>query len=393
MKEPFSSLAFKVSTDPFVGSLTYLRVYSGEIRSGANLFNPLKGKRERIHKILQMHAEKRIELERAFVGHIVAVTGLKVTTTGETLCSDHKPIVFDLMEFPEAVISVAIEPKTTVDEKKLMDVLVQLEKEDPSFSYRHNKETGQLLIEGMGELHLEIIVDRLKREFKVGVRVGQPQVSYRESILQTKQEENTFQKEYNGKLQFGHVRLQVEPYHDEDQQQGVFFESKLTSKQLPAKFLKAVEKSIKDTALGGALTGYSLINLKVTLLEAQYREEDAAEVAYIIAASQAFLQACRQAELELLEPIMSLEIVTPSDYTGDIISDINMKRGKVLNMGSRQNKEVVWAQAPLAELFGYSTSLRSKSQGRAHFTMSFKMYQGVPKEISKQILEKRGIFI
>ncbi len=389
-KDLFSGLAFKIATDPFVGSLTYIRIYSGELKSGSSVFNPLKKKKERINKILQMHADKRTELELASAGDIVAISGLKFTMTGETLCADHKPIVYDLMEFPETVISVAIEPKTTADEKKLMETLGQLKKEDPSFSYHHNKETGQLLIYGMGELHLEIIADRLQREFKVGVRVGKPQVSYRESILICAETESTFQKEHAGKVQFGHVRLNVEPC---DYQQGVLFESQVTKKQIPLEFIKAIEQSVSDTAPGGALAGYPLLNIKVTLLEAQYREEESSEVAYIIAASQAFVEACRKAKLKLLEPIMDLEVVTPSDYTGDIIADINMKRGKILNMGTKQNKEVVEAETPLAEMFGYSTDLRSKSQGRANFTMNFKMYQEIPMDLAKQILEKKGIFI
>ena len=386
----FAGLAFKIATDPFVGSLTYVRIYSGELKSGAQVYNPLKKKKERINKILQMHADKRTELQTAVAGDIVAISGLKFTTTGETLCDNHKPIIFDLMEFPETVISVAIEPKTTADEKKLMETLDQLKIEDPSFNYNHNKETGQLLIYGMGELHLEIIADRLQREFKVGVRVGKPQVSYRESITGPSTSESTFHKEQGGKMVFGHVQLKVEPA---DCQGGVLFESNLTKKQLPQDIIDSIEKSIHDTAPGGALAGYPFLNIKVTLEAAQYNEEESAEVAYVIAASQAFTEACRKAGLQLLEPIMELEVVTPGDYTGDIISDINMKRGKILNMGSKQNKEVVEAEVPLAEMFGYSTDIRSKSQGRASFTMNFAKYQDIPMDMAKQILEKKGIFI
>jgi elongation factor G len=390
VSELFSGLAFKIATDPFVGSLTYVRIYSGELKVGQNVMNPLKNKKERINKILQMHADKRTELDVAKAGDIVAISGLKFTVTGETLCADHKPIVYDLMEFPETVISIAIEPKTTADEKKLLTSLEQLKIEDPSFTYHNNKETGQLLIFGMGELHLEIIADRLEREFKVGIRVGKPQVSYRESITSQISEEATFNKEHAGKMQFGHCVIKVEPT---DYQAGVLFESEITKRDLPQEFIDAIETSIQNTAPGGALAGYPFINIKATLIEAQYNEEDASDVAYSIAASQAFRDACRKADLSLLEPVMALEVITPQDYTGDVISDINMKRGKVLNMLNKQSKEVVEAEVPLAELFGYSTDLRSKTQGRANFTMNFDKYVEIPMTLAKVILEKRGIYI
>ena len=390
LSEPFSALAFKIMSDPFVGSLTFIRIYSGEIKAGQAILNPHKKKKERVNKIVQMHADKRTELPTAGAGDIVALSGLKMTTTGETLCTDHKPIIYDLMEFPETVISVAIEPKTTADEKKLMETLDQLKIEDPSFQYNHNKETGQLLIYGMGELHLEIIADRLQREFKVGVRVGKPQVSYRESISATKEAEATFNKEQAGKVQFGQVKLRVEPW---DYQAGVLFESEVTKRELPQEFIDSIENSIKNTAPGGALAGYPFLNMKVTLLNAEYREEESSEVAYAIAASQAFVSACREASLQLLEPIMTLEVVSPAEYTGDIISDINAKRGKIMGMGSKQNKEVLDAEVPLAELFGYSTDLRSKSQGRASFTMTFFKYKDIPRDMAKELLEKKGIYI
>jgi len=386
----FSGLAFKIATDPFVGSLTFVRIYSGTMKMGQSIFNPHKKKKERVNKILQMHADKRTELQEAKAGDIVAISGLKFTTTGETLCTDHKPIVYDLMEFPETVISVAIEPKTTADEKKLMTSLEQLKIEDPSFTYRNNKETGQLLIFGMGELHLEIIADRLQREFKVGVRVGSPQVSYRESILKESKAESTFNKEQAGKVQFGHCEIKVEPF---DEQGGVHFETELTKKDLPQEFLDSIAKSIHDTAPGGALAGYPFINIKATLVRAEYREEDSSEVAYSIAASQAFRDACQKAGVKLLEPVMALEVISPSEYTGDVISDINMKRGKILNMGAKQNKEQIEAEVPLSEMFGYSTDLRSKSQGRASFTMNFDKYVDIPNALAKELMEKRGIYI
>lgn len=386
----FSGLAFKITSDPFVGLLTYVRVYSGEIKVGQNIYNPLKKKKERVNKILQMHADKRKEIPTAKAGDIVALSGMKFTTTGETLCTDHKPIIFDLMEFPESVISVAIEPKTTADEKKLLATLEQLKIEDPSFNFSNNAETGQLLIFGMGELHLEIIADRLQREFKVGVNVGKPQVAYRESISKMAEAEATFNKEHGGKVQFGHVRLRVEPNPGIDT---IEFHSEVTKKQLPLDFIEAIEKSIRDTAPAGALAGYPFIQMKVTLLDAQYSEEDSTEVAYVIAASQAFMKACRESSLELYEPIMDLEILTPAEYTGDVIADVNQKRGQIASMNPKQNKEVIKAEVPLAELFGYSTDLRSRSQGRASFSMEFLKYEMIGKDLAKKVLEAKGIYI
>jgi elongation factor G len=386
----FSALAFKIASDPFVGSLTYIRVYSGTVKTGQTILNPIKKKKERIGKILLMHANKREEVNEAKAGDIVAISGLKFTITGETLCVDHKPVIFDLMEFPETVISVAIEPKTTADEKKLMESLDTLKKEDPSFSYQHNSETGQLLILGMGELHLEIIADRLEREFKVGIRVGKPQVSYREGIQAVGTAENSFNREQAGKNQFGHCKLQVEPHACDGQ---VVFETKLTKRDIPQEFIDAIEKSVLDTAPGGGLAGYAFINMKVTLLEAQYNEMESVEVAYTIATAQAFRQACQEAGISLMEPVMAVEVLTPTDYTGDIISDINTKRGKVINMGTKGNKDQIDAEVPLAELFGYSTDLRSKSQGRANFTMTFDHYEEMSHSFAKEILEKKGIYI
>jgi elongation factor G len=390
IEEMFSGIAFKIATDPFVGSVTFVRIYSGKLESGQTVYNPIKKKRERINKIFQMHADKRTELQEAFAGDIVAVAGFKDTTTGETLCTENKPIIYDLMEFPETVISVAIEPKTAADEKKLLNTLEQLKNEDPSFTFRNNQETGQLLILGMGELHLEIIADRLQREFNVGIRVGKPQVSYRESISGTASEGYTFHKELAGKIQFGQVTLKVEPA---DYQAGVQFESSVTNKQLGQNFIDAIKKSVMDTAPGGAMAGYPFLNIKATLTGAEFNENESSEVAYAIAASSAFRDACKKAGVRLLEPVMELEVVTPQDYTGDVISDINAKRGKILTMGIKQNKDLISAEVPLAELFGYSTDLRSKSQGRASFTMKFKSYVEMPTELAKSTLEKKGIYI
>lgn len=387
--EGFSGLAFKIATDPFVGQLTFFRIYSGEVKAGAQIYNPLSDKKERVGKILQMHANKRDELSEAKAGDIVALTGLKYTTTGQTLCATNKPIIYDLMEFPETVISIAIEPKTSADEDKLSKTLDQLKMEDPSFKYLHNKETGQLLIYGMGELHLEIIVDRLEREFKVGVNVGSPQVAYRESILAAGSASKEYRNEINGKSQYGEVTLEVEPIEE----QTVIFEAKFSSREIPKEFFKAVEQGVMDSVPGGALAGYPFIGVKVTLKDMKYDEVDSNEVAYTIAASQAFREACQNGGLCLMEPYMDLEALAPQENAGDVISDLNARRGKIQSMNPKGNKEIIKAEVPLAQMFGYSTDLRSKTQGRASFSMSFKHYEKMEHSLAKQVLEKRGIFI
>ena len=387
-KEPFSALAFKISTDPFVGGLTYTRIYSGEIKAGQMVYNSVKSKRERVGKILQMHANKREELSKASAGDIVAISGFKETVTGETLCKEQSPIVFDLMQFPQSVISIAIEPKTTADEKKLMNTLNQLKLEDPSFGFQHNAETGQLLLSGMGELHLEIICDRIKREFKTAIRTGMPQVSYRESISKVESSSYTHKKDEGGRVQFGHVGLHVEPTPF---QEGVLFESKIKKNSLPKEFQKAIEDSIHNTALGGIIAGYPLINTKVTLTDALYNETESVELAYVIASANAFSNALSNAKPTMLAPLMLLEVVTPAEYTGDIISDLNKKKAQILKMEQKGNKEVVSAEVFLSKMFGYSTSLRSSSQGRASFTMTFQRYEEISPEATKELLKKRGI--
>ena len=387
--EAFSGLAFKIATDPFVGQITFFRIYSGELKAGAQIFNPLEDKKERVGKILQMHANKREELQSAQAGDIVAITGLKYTTTGQTLCLTNKPIIFDLMEFPETVISIAIEPKTTADEDKLTKTLEQLKIEDPSFKYLNNKETGQLLIYGMGELHLEIIVDRLSREFKVGVNVGSPQVAYRESINNTVTFEKEYRNEASGKAQYGHVKIQVEPIEE----QTIQYVAEFKNREVPQEFFKAVERGILDSAPGGALAGYPFIGIKVTLKELKINELESNEVAYTIAASMAFREACIKAGLCLMEPFMDLEVITPQESTGDVISDLNSRRGKILSMNQKSAKEVIHSEVPLSGMFGYSTDLRSRTQGRASFSMTFKNYEKMENRIAKEVLEKRGIFI
>lgn len=389
-KELFSALAFKISSDPFVGQITYIRIYSGELTAGTQVYNPLEKKKERINKILQMHANKRTELETASAGDIVAVSGLKFTTTGQTLCAEHKPIIFDLMEFPETVISIAIEPKTTQDEEKLQKTLDYLKIEDPSFNYRNNKETGQLLIFGMGELHLDIITDRLEREFKVGVNKGSPQVSYRESVSGTAVASNTFSREIAGKNQFGQATVHVEPLEGSLE---LKVEFKKKDKSIPEEIYEAVKRGIQDSAPGGAMAGYPLIGIKAIVESVEFNEAESSDVAYTIAASMAFKEACQKAGLVLMEPIMSLEVTTPNDYAGDVIADVNAKRGRILGIEPKNNKDVLKAEVPLSEMFGYSTQLRSKTQGRASFTLTFKRYESLTHNQAKDILQKRGIYI
>lgn len=389
-EELFSGLAFKIASDPFVGRITYVRIYSGTLKVGQQVLNPLEKKKERINKLLQMHANKRTEIEEAGAGDIVAISGLKFTTTGQTLCADHKPVIFDLMDFPETVISVAIEPKTTADEEKLQTTLEYLKIEDPSFSFRNNRETGQLLIFGMGELHLEIICDRLAREFKVGVNVGSPQVSYRESISGAAQAEQTVNREIQGKNQYGHCRVKVEPLEGSAE---VKVEIPKKDRGTPVELYEAAQRGILDSVPGGALAGYPFIGIKVTIEELKYNELDSSEVAYVIAASQAFKEACQKAGLVLMEPLMALEVTTPSDFAGDVIADVNAKRGQILGIEPKSSKDVLKAEVPLSEMFGYSTQLRSKTQGRASFTLSFRRYERLAAQQAKEVLQKRGIFI
>ena len=336
-----------------------------------------------------MHANKREELSSAKAGDIVALTGLKFTTTGQTLCATNKPIIYDLMEFPETVISIAIEPKTSADEDKLTKVLEQLKMEDPSFKYQHNKETGQLLIYGMGELHLEIIVDRLEREFKVGVNVGSPQVAYRESITGAGSAAKEYRNEISGKVQYGELTLKVEPIEEQE----VLFESEFKSREIPKEIFDAVERGVLDSVPAGAMAGYPFIGIKVTLTDLKYNEVESNPLAYTIAASMAFKNACQGAGLALMEPNMALEVLAPQESTGDVISDLNTRRGRILSMNPKGNKEIINAEVPLAEMFGYSTDLRSRTQGRASFSMTFKQYEKMEHNLAKKVLEKRGIFI
>ncbi|NIS74194.1 MAG: elongation factor G, partial [Deltaproteobacteria bacterium] len=381
--EPFSALAFKIMTDPFVGQLTFLRVYSGVLSSGSYIYNSTKDIKERVGRLLKMHSNKREEVKKISAGDIVAVVGLKNTLTGDTLCQEDNPVILEAMEFPEPVISVAIEPKTKADQEKLSVSLIKLAQEDPSFKVSYNEETGQTIISGMGELHLEIIVDRLLREFKVGANVGKPQVSYRETIRKVSKEEGKYVRQSGGRGQYGHVYLEAEPLVAG---KGFEFANKIVGGAIPKEYIPAVEKGVKEALEDGVLAGYPVVDIKVTLVDGSYHEVDSSEMAFKIAASMGLKNAIRKAMPVLLEPIMSIEVVTPEDYMGDVIGDLNSRRGKIQTMMQRSNVRVITAQVPLSSMFGYATDLRSKTQGRATYTMQFSHYEEVPKSISESII-------
>jgi elongation factor G len=382
-KEPFSAIAFKVMTDPFVGQLTFIRVYSGVLSAGSYVYNSTKDKKERVGRLLKMHANKREEVKEVSAGDIAAVVGLKYTLTGDTLCDEKNPIILEAMEFPEPVMSVAIEPKTKADQEKLSQSLAKLAQEDPSFQVSFNEETGQTIISGMGELHLEIIVDRLLREFKVGANVGRPRVAYKETIRAAAKAEGKFIRQTGGRGQYGHVFIRIEPL---EPGKGVEFENKIVGGTVPREFINPIEKGIREAADRGILAGYPVVDIKATLYDGSYHEVDSSEMAFKIAGSMAFKEAAKSAKPVLLEPIMSIETVTPEEYLGDVIGDLNSRRGRVLNIERRGNVQVIKAQAPLAEMFGYATDLRSKTQGRATYTMQFSHYDEVPKGVSEGII-------
>jgi elongation factor G len=383
--EPFAALAFKVMTDPYVGQLTYLRVYSGVLNSGSYVFNSTKGKKERIGRLLKMHANKREEIKDVRAGDIAAAVGLRYTLTGDTLCDESSPVVLEAIEFPEPVISIAIEPKTKADQEKLSQALMKLSQEDPSFRVSHDEETGQTLISGMGELHLDIIVDRLLREFKVGANVGKPQVAYRETITVPAKAEGKFVRQSGGRGQYGHVYLEIEPL---EKGSGFEFVNKIVGGAIPREYIPAVEKGVKEAMESGIVSGYPVVDVKVTLYDGSYHEVDSSEMAFKIAGSMGFKEASKKAGPVLLEPIMQVEVVTPEDYMGDVIGDLNARRGKVQSMEKRGNTQVVRALVPLSEMFGYATDLRSKTQGRATYTMQFSHYEEVPKNIAEGIMAK-----
>jgi elongation factor G len=382
--QPFTGYAFKIINDPH-GNLTFFRVYSGTLSSGTMVLNTTRGKRERIGRILRMHANKREELTECYAGNIFAAVGLKDTRTGDTLCAEDNPIILEKMEFPEPVISIAIEPKTKGDIEKLGVGLQKLAYEDPSFRTYTNEETGQTIIAGMGELHLEIIVDRLKREFKVESNVGKPEVAYREAIGKKVESEYKYAKQSGGRGQYGHVLIRMEPG---ERGSGFVFENEVVGGSIPKEFIPAVEKGIREAMGRGVLAGYPVIDVKVELYDGSYHEVDSSAQAFEVAGSLAFQDGAKRANLHLLEPIMAVEVVTPEDYMGDVIGDLNSRRGRILGMAQRGNAQVITAEVPLATMFGYATDLRSRTQGRATYTMQFATYQPVPAQIQEEIVAK-----
>src|SRR5690554_687164 len=384
-EEPFSALAFKVMSDPYVGKLIFIRIYSGELTAGSYVFNSSKNRKERIGRILRMHANHREEMKAVQAGEIVAVVGLKDTATGDTLCDEDHPLVLEAIEFPEPVISIAVEPKTKADEDRLSTSLVKLAEEDPTFRVTNDPETGQTIISGMGELHLEVIIDRLLREFKVEANVGKPQVSYRESITKPVKAEGKFIRQTGGRGQYGHVWLEVEP---QERGAGFTFVNKITGGVVPKEYIPAVEAGVKEAMLNGVLAGYPVVDVKVTIYDGSYHEVDSSEMAFKIAASMAFKEGCKKGEPVLLEPIMRIELVIPEEYLGDVLGDFNGRRGRVESMEPRAQAQIVRGTVPLREMFGYATTLRSLSQGRATYTMSFSHYSEVPANLAREIINK-----
>jgi elongation factor G len=384
-EEPFSALAFKIMTDPFVGQLCFFRVYSGVLNSGSYVYNSTKGKRERIGRILKMHANKREEIKEVYAGDIAAAVGLKYTTTGDTLCVEDKPVILESIEFPEPVISIAIEPKTKADQEKLGLSLQKLAQEDPSFRVKTDEETGQTIISGMGELHLEIIVDRLMREFKVDANVGKPQVAYRETITKKVKAEGKFVRQSGGRGQYGHVWLELEP---QEPGKGYEFVDAIKGGVVPREYISSVDKGIQEAMDTGVLAGYPVVDFKVSLVDGSYHEVDSSEMAFKIAGSMGFKEGCSKAGPVLLEPVMAVEVVVPDDYMGDVIGDLNSRRGRIMGMESRGGAQVVNSMVPLAQMFGYSTDLRSATQGRATYSMTFDHYEQVPKSVAEEIVAK-----
>lgn len=384
--EPFAALAFKVMSDPYVGKLTYFRVYSGILNAGSYVLNSTKGKRERIGRILQMHANHREEISQVYAGDIAAAVGLKDTSTGDTLCDDKHPVILESMEFPEPVIQLSVEPKSKADQDKMAMALAKLAEEDPTFKTHTDPETGQTIIAGMGELHLEIIVDRLKREFKVEANVGTPQVSYRETIRKPAKVEGKFIRQSGGRGQYGHVWIEFEPL---ERGAGFIFENKIVGGVVPREYIPAVQAGLEEAMQNGILAGYPLIDIKATLFDGSYHEVDSSEMAFKIAASIALKGAKEKCDPVLLEPMMKVEVVVPEEYMGDVMGDITARRGRVEGMEARGNAQVVRAIVPLAEMFGYATSLRSRTQGRGVYTMQFDHYEEAPKNIADEIIKKQ----
>lgn len=384
--EPFSALAFKIVSDPFVGKLAYFRVYSGTLKSGSYIYNSTKGKKERIGRILRMHANKRQEIDEVFAGDIAAAVGLKDTTTGDTLCDENHPIILESMDFPEPVIRVAIEPKTKASQDKMATALQKLAEEDPTFKTYTDEETGQTIIAGMGELHLEIIVDRLMREFKVEANVGSPQVAYKETIQKAADAEGKYVRQSGGRGQYGHVKIKIEP---QEPGAGYEFVNAIVGGAIPKEFIPAVDAGVREALESGVLAGYPVLDVKVTLYDGSYHEVDSSEMAFKIAASMAVRDAIMKAKPVLLEPVMKVEVIVPEEYMGDVIGDINSRRGRIEGMEARSGAQVIRAFVPLAEMFGYATDLRSKTQGRGVYSMQFDHYEPVPSNIAEKIIGKK----
>jgi len=385
-KEPFAALAFKLATDPFVGNLTFFRVYSGVLKSGDTVINSVKYKKERFGRILQMHANSREEIKEVYAGDIAAAVGLKYTTTGDTLSDPDNIITLEKMEFPEPVIHVAVEPKTKADQEKMSIALSKLAQEDPSFKMSTDKESGQTIIAGMGELHLEIIIDRMKREFDVEASVGQPQVAYRETIQKSIEQEGKYIKQTGGRGQYGHVWLKIEPVKLGE---GFIFINKIVGGVIPKEYIPAIEKGVKDQMQNGVIAGYPVIDVKVTLFDGSYHDVDSSEIAFKVAGSQCFKEGSRKANPVLLEPIMKVEVLTPENYMGDVVSDLNRRRGIIQNILDSVSGKTIKSEIPLSEMFGYATSLRSQTQGRATYSMEFKKYSVAPASITEKIINNK----
>jgi elongation factor G len=384
-EEPFSALAFKIMTDPYVGKLAFFRVYSGVLESGSYVFNSTKGKKERIGRILQMHANNRKEIDRVYSGDIAAAVGLKDTTTGDTLCDENKQIILESMVFPDPVISVAVEPATKNDQEKMGVALQKLAEEDPTFRVHTDQETGQCIISGMGELHLQIIVDRMLREFKVDCKVGEPQVAYRETIRKTVEAEGKFVRQSGGHGQYGHCWLKLEP---QEAGAGFSFENKVVGGAIPKEFIKPIEEGVKQAMESGVVAGYPVVDVKATVYDGSFHEVDSSEAAFKIAGSMAFKNGAEKANPVLLEPYVKVEVIVPEDYMGDVIGDLNSRRGRIDGMEPRNGAQVINAFVPLSEMFGYSTDLRSKTQGRGNYSMEVSYYDEVPKNIADAVTAK-----
>ncbi len=385
--EPFAALAFKIAADPFIGKLCFFRVYSGTLKSGSYVLNTTTGERERVGRIVRLHANEREEVDEIFAGEIGAGVGLKNTFTGHTICDPDHPIVLEAIEFPEPVISVAVEPKTKADQEKMGIALSKLAEEDPTFRLRTDEETLQTIISGMGELHLEIIIDRMKREFKVEANVGAPEVAYKETITKAAEGEGKYIKQSGGRGQYGHCWIRVEP---NEPGKGFEFFDEVKGGVVPKEFITPISKGVKEATTRGVLAGYPLIDVKATVYDGSYHEVDSSEAAFKIAGSMAFQEACRKAGLQLLEPLMRVEVITPENFMGEVIGDLNSKRGQIQEMTEREGVKVIDALVPLSEMFGYATQLRSMSQGRASYSMEFSHYGEVPKMIVEGILKKQG---